>query len=250
LGNVANPGGVELRTVEFDSGNEKIWLTSDSGFHYSWSPDSKFLLVSDWFLAPYDLFINLSSGNAWAVKVPPEIIGPSFDSWSRDGMHLYYSRRNDHYDGVEMVKLKLDFTDIQHLVDIPDGMEIIISPNEKLVAYTKSATPGIFTLNVDTNLERRIMKTNKITDSIFWSPDNQWTGTKLSTNFQGSDKYFAYNINTGKRKTLPIYYYTSGVQWWAPQTESPPDCEKIVNETLGPGKKLDDLLQDLQKEEK
>jgi len=225
----------ELRIIDSGGKNEKILIKTKFLLHFRWSPDSKFIIV-DTADVPEIRIINPDNGDVWKIEIPRDKID-SYGTlhWSKDGKRIIFLGWTAGKNGVPGVfQIDLDGKNLKQLALFPEPSSGAISPDEKWVAFV----PGdddIYLMDIEGKSYRRLWKTKKFEHALFWSPDSKWIGAQMRTrDTMHLSEFVVRNIETGARKQLPIYELSFQLQWWAPQTETPPDCETIVREMLGP----------------
>jgi hypothetical protein len=233
-----NDSATDIRTVQVDGTNEKSWLTADFSLRrIGWSPDGKFIYMEhDGFL-----IVHAGSAEAWRVKIPEGWGAPMIHAWSNDGRHLFFAKGLDKKWGgkAAIIKADLRLENPEEIFVNEGGAHLL--PDERTVLvddgdlYVSSITGGGW---------RRITEGFGYKTSVFWSPDGKWVGYQLKNAYNNSKGFYAVNVETRKRVRLPIVYGPF-VSWWQPPAGPLPDCEKIVRETLGPGRPLKELLADI-----
>ncbi|OVE78220.1 hypothetical protein BVX98_00965, partial [bacterium F11] len=138
-------------------------------------------------------------------------------------------------------KIGLGQKEMEKVVDIPPGfVRLMLSPNENRILGTRP-DDNLWIFDIETTTFTQVAKTRQFEYFPFWSPDGQWVGAQMVTNYAGPYEYHVWHLPTGKRHTLPYNYSSTNLQWWTPLTEPPVDCVKIVEEMLGEGLPLSDL---------
>ncbi len=247
LGKISDTNkGNELRIIDLDGENEITLLDDRYGFFYTWSPDSKFLVATGIGMPFEYLIINTSSNEFWRLEIPEsKVKGLTQPYWTKDGKSIMLSALlNEQEEKNAFMKIDLDGSNFKIMTYLPKqvGM-VVLSPDEKMLAYTPILEENLYVMNIDGSNIRLMPKNNKTKSFPFWSPDSEWIGCCTNNSNMNDLEFIVWNLETMERRKLPLpSNMLESIQWWVPQTESPVDCEKIIREMLGQGKKLETLI--------
>jgi hypothetical protein len=228
----------EIRTVDVNGANERTWLTAKQlRRRVGWSPDGKFIYVEhDGFL-----IVHVESGEAWRMKVPDGWGAPLEHAWSNDGKHLFYAKGLSREWGSDIAIMKTDLK-LENPEQIYTGPGVNFSPDETM--FYREQGGSLYVTPVGEKKWTEVTRVRGFLTAAFWSPDSKWAGYEAMDYYNNSKGFYAVNVGTRKRVRLPIVYGPF-VSWWQPPAGPLPDCEKIVRETLGPGRPLKELLADI-----
>jgi len=230
----------ELRILDLKTYEETPLFRDKWGFDFEWSPDSKFLIYKR-ATVPFGVKIfQIRTFNQWDLDLSsPGFKGVGNLKWEKDGETITYGAGiagTENQGGYYRIKLgEKESTFITLLPSYIMGE--VLSPDDTMVAFTTFKDTDLFIYDFKTDSVRTLGRTRKSAHFPFWSPDGQWVGVELSNDIGQPWEVVAWNLPTGKKRALPTEGWENN-QWWYPQTESPVDCEKIILNRLGPGKKL------------
>ncbi|OVE75966.1 hypothetical protein BVX98_06700 [bacterium F11] len=233
----------ELRILDVQTKEEtKIW-ENKYPFRYSWSPDSQFVIAAGIGNHFGYVIVHLKSEKIWKIDFKRSIInGYGNPRWSQSGRKvIFIAESNNPQRSNALFEVDLNGMNFKSVVDLPPTTsQEVLSPNEKLIACSRP-DDNLWIFDIETKKLTQVAKTRQFESFPFWSPDSQWVGAQMTTNFQGPYDYYLWYLPTGKKRILHIPYSTFTFQWWTPLTEPPVDCVKIVEEMLGEGLPLSEL---------
>ena len=233
----------ELRVLNLNTQDEMRLFSDPKGFDYGWSPDSKFLIYKR-AIALFDVkIIQLDTFINWDLNISTVgFKGTGQLIWDKDGETITSpsgTAGTEDESGYYKIKLGEQRPVLITILPPKSSFEEI-SPDRTKVAFTYLLNGNPFIWDVKTQTIHQLAKVSRDAGLFFWSPDSQWVGAVLSSNWGKPEDIVAWDVQRGKRETLPVKGH--GIyQWWHPQVEPPVDCEKIINARLGPGKKLTEI---------
>ncbi|MGQ0644959.1 MAG: hypothetical protein ACT4O3_05660 [Elusimicrobiota bacterium] len=246
------PLAEDIRTMDMEGKNERIWLRTNQLGRFAWSPDGRLIYVEilDSLGSNRDVIIDTESLEGWFVHVAQDLPSPVDPIWSRDGKGFFYARPDatspEVNRGFTIVRADLNGANVQDIVTLPAGGGASLSPDEKTVAYIPRHNQDLHLVDVATGKVRLTKRTSAWEIGQFWSPDGKWVGVRQDTRAtMDPNKFYAVNVETGEWRFL-FQEHGGFLSWWQPPVGLLPDCGKIVREMLGPGKPLEAVLKDIQ----
>jgi tricorn protease-like protein len=237
----------DLRTLDMETGKERVWYRGPSISVFGWSPDGRFIITEGMAPGYVAVIFDTQTEEAWLAKVPEGLAGLAHPAWSRDGKSLYVARPNGSKPGQGFTIMKMDLNggNLKELVSLDADGDTSLSPDEKTVAYSPAFERDLYFVDIATGKIRGTKLTPPAEMVQGWSPDGKWVVVRQDTRAtMDPTKYYAVNADTGEWRFL-FKEHGGVLSWWQAPTTPMPDCGKIVREQLGPGRPLQEVAKKL-----
>jgi Tol biopolymer transport system component len=132
---------------------------------------------------------------------------------SNNGQYYYFKGGTDEYPNGQIYKYEITSGRLWHIGLIDHLQEIEISPDEKLIAYTKP-DQNIYLMTIEGKQLGMLNDSKVMEHRLFWSPDSQYIGYWASKRYEMTDNsLYAINIKTKQIINLKTQGWFSN-QWF------------------------------------